>query len=83
MGTTDAGYISQIKVSRQMLRLEFVEGRGFIEILVDVPLPDGGTEVKDEYYCISMFHQLHCIVSSPLLSSPFSCASKYLANFSI
>ncbi|KAG4437242.1 hypothetical protein IFR05_007258 [Cadophora sp. M221] len=36
-------------------------GRGFVEIPVEVPLEDGGTEVKNDYFCISMFHQLHCI----------------------
>ncbi|KAH7393326.1 hypothetical protein BKA64DRAFT_83546 [Cadophora sp. MPI-SDFR-AT-0126] len=36
-------------------------GRGFVEMPVEVPQEDGRVEVKNEYFCISMFHQLHCI----------------------
>ncbi|TVY84304.1 Oxidase ustYa [Lachnellula suecica] len=41
----------------------FPAGRGFIEVPVDVTHPDGSTSVENQYFCISMFHQLHCIAS--------------------
>ncbi|KAK0099975.1 hypothetical protein ONS95_013205 [Cadophora gregata] len=38
-------------------------GRGFIVMPVEVPQEDGGVEVEIKHFCISMFHQLHCIAS--------------------
>lgn len=38
-----------------------VVGRGFVEMPIEITVEDGGVEVKNEYFCISMFHQLHCI----------------------
>jgi len=38
-------------------------GRGFIEVPAEIPLPNGETIIEKQYYCISMFHQLHCIAS--------------------
>ncbi|KAE8451887.1 hypothetical protein EG329_002728 [Mollisiaceae sp. DMI_Dod_QoI] len=45
-------------------------GRGFIEVPIEVPLPDGGTAIESQYFCISMFHQLHCIASLSRLLTP-------------
>lgn len=47
-----------------------VVGRGFVEMPVKIPQEDGGVEVKNEYFCISMFHQLHCIVSLLIVKPP-------------
>lgn len=41
-----------------------IAGRGFIEVPVEVGLPDGQKVMEKQYYCISMFHQLHCLVSN-------------------
>ncbi|CZR59239.1 uncharacterized protein PAC_09131 [Phialocephala subalpina] len=38
-------------------------GRGFIQVPVENPLAGGGSVIDSQYYCISMFHQLHCIAS--------------------
>jgi len=40
------------------------DGRGFIEILVKIELLNGNIILKKEYYCILIFHQVHCVVSS-------------------
>lgn len=50
--------------------VSLVVGRGFVEMPVEIPLEDGGVKVKNEYFCISMFHQLHCIVSILLIVHP-------------
>lgn len=47
-----------------------VVGRGFVEMPIEITVEDGGVEVKNEYFCISMFHQLHCIVSLLLTVQP-------------
>ncbi|KAL2068248.1 hypothetical protein VTL71DRAFT_16346 [Oculimacula yallundae] len=47
-------------------------GKGFVELPVEVPLPSGGVEVRKESFCISMFHQLHCIAG---LKSAFDAMS--------
>jgi len=39
-----------------------IAGRGFIEVPLDVTRSDGSKSVDKQYYCISMFHQLHCLV---------------------
>ncbi|KAG4440191.1 hypothetical protein IFR05_004336 [Cadophora sp. M221] len=36
-------------------------GRGFIKVPTEVTQSDGSTKVEEKPFCISMFHQLHCI----------------------
>ncbi|KAH9218726.1 hypothetical protein DL95DRAFT_457936 [Leptodontidium sp. 2 PMI_412] len=36
-------------------------GRGFIKVPTEVTQPDGSTMVEEKPFCVSMFHQLHCI----------------------
>ncbi|KAK0108216.1 hypothetical protein ONS95_003036 [Cadophora gregata] len=36
-------------------------GRGFINVPTEITQPDGSTKVEDKQFCVSMFHQLHCI----------------------
>ncbi|KAF4628424.1 hypothetical protein G7Y89_g9724 [Cudoniella acicularis] len=47
-------------------------GRGFVEVPVE-PVPDDTSTPEKEVYCISMFHQLHCIAG---LKAAFESMSK-------
>jgi hypothetical protein len=48
------------------LTLTFVAGRGFIEIPNYQISKDDESATASSYYAISMFHQLHCLVRSPI-----------------